>query len=122
MSNLRRRFETSDSLIKIVLAMIRVIWQAQPLCFAGLMGVLVVQGLLPLASALLMKTLFDLLSQSIVRRMISIPAQWVVLLLVAQAALLVMSSLLSPLNRSFQRRIREANFPPAQHPHLPEVQ
>jgi ATP-binding cassette subfamily B protein len=85
--------------------MIRVIWQAQPLCFAGLMGVLVVQGLLPLASALLMKTLFDLLSQSIFRRTISIPAQWVVLLLAAQAALLVTSSLLSPLNQYFNAEL-----------------
>ncbi len=60
-----------------------------------------VQGLLPLASALLMKTLFDLLSQSILRRATPVPAQWVVLLLVAQAALLVMGFLLSPLNQYF---------------------
>ena len=105
MSSLRRRFEISVSFIKIVLAMIRVSWQAQPLCFAGLIGVLVVQGLLPLVSALLMKTLFDLLSQSIFRRTISVPAQWVVFLLVAQAALLVTSSLLSPLNQYFNAEL-----------------
>jgi ATP-binding cassette, subfamily B, bacterial len=81
--------------------MIRVTWQAQPLCFAGLMGVLVVQGSLPLASALLMKTLFDLLSQSIFLRATPVLTQWVVLLLVAQAALLVTSFLLSPLNLYF---------------------
>jgi ATP-binding cassette subfamily B protein len=48
-----------------------------------------------------MKTLFDLLSQSILRRATPVPAQWVVLLLVAQAALLVMGFLLSPLNQYF---------------------
>ena len=85
--------------------MIRVTWQAQPLCFAGLMGVLVVQGALPLASALLMKALFDLLSQSIFRRATPVPAQWVVLLLVAQAALLVTSFLLSPLNQYFNAEL-----------------
>lgn len=85
--------------------MIRVTWQAQPLYFVGLIGVLVVQGLLPLASALLMKTLFDLLSQSILRRATPVPVQWVVLLFVAQAALLVMGILLSPLNQYFNAEL-----------------
>lgn len=64
-----------------------------------------VQGLLPLASALLMKTLFDLLSQSILRRATPVPVQWVVLLFVAQAALLVMGILLSPLNQYFNAEL-----------------
>lgn len=52
-----------------------------------------------------MKTLFDLLSQSIFRRTIPVPAQWLVFLLVAQAALLVTSSLLSPLNQYFNAEL-----------------
>lgn len=101
MSSLRHWLERLAGFIKIVLAMIGVTWQAQPLCFAGLIAVLVIQGLLPLASALLMKTFFDLLSQSILQRAIPVPAQWVVLLLVAQAILLVLGFLLSPLNQYF---------------------
>lgn len=85
--------------------MVRVTWQAHPLCFTGLMGVLVIQGLLPLASALLMKTLFDLLSQSIFRRATPLLTQWIVLLLVAQAALIVTSFLLSPLNQYFNAEL-----------------
>lgn len=63
------------------------------------------QGLLPLASALLMKTLFDLLTQSLFRRATPVPVQWVVLLLVAQAALLVTGFLLSPLNQYFNAEL-----------------
>ena len=105
MSSIRHWFETLASYVKIVFAMMKVTWQAQPFCFIGLIGILVVQGLLPLATALLMKTLFDLLSQSILRRATPVPVQWVVLVLVAQVALLIVGFLLSPLNQYFNAEL-----------------
>jgi len=73
----------------------------------------VVQGLLPLATAWLMKTLFDLLGQSIFRRTTLVPVQWTALLLGAQAVLLVTGFLLGPLNQYFNAEL-EATFLPVQ--------
>lgn len=96
---IRRWFSTASSFIITSFKMITMAWQAQPICFAGLIVVLFVQGLIPLATAWIMKLLFDLLSQSIIRHATPNLAQNLFILVVAQAGLIIVSQIISPLNR-----------------------
>lgn len=80
--------------------MITMPWQAQPICFVGLLVIIVLQGLIPLGTAWLTKFLFDLLSQSILHHQAtSTFIQPLMLLLLAQAGLMIVSQVLGPLNQ-----------------------
>lgn len=80
--------------------MITMSWRAQPICFVGLIVIIVLQGLIPLGTAWLTKFLFDLLSQSILHHQaISTFIQPLMLLLLAQAGLMIVSQVLGPLNQ-----------------------
>lgn len=93
-------FSTTWSYIKTGFKMIMLAWQAHPLCFAGLLAVLLVQGLIPLGTAWLMKVLFDLLSQALLHRQAtSSLVQYLFFLLVAQAGLITASQFINPVNQ-----------------------
>ena len=97
---IQRWFSTTWSYSKTGFKMVTLAWQAQPLCFVGLLAVLLVQGLIPLGTAWLMKVLFDLLSQALLHRQAtSSLVQYLFFLLVAQAGLITASQLINPVNQ-----------------------
>lgn len=71
-------------------------WQAQPVCFVGLIILQLLQGLFPLGTAWLSKILFDLLGQSLQSRGLSVPTRDLFFLLALQALVMLLSLLLSP--------------------------
>lgn len=95
---LRQWSNTTWKLIRTVSQMVILCWQAQPQCFTGLLVVLLVQSLIPLATAWIMKGFFDVLSQG-VHQQGGFPEQHLAILLIAQAGLIVTSQLISPINQ-----------------------
>jgi ATP-binding cassette subfamily B protein len=87
---------------RTVAAMLTLSLRAHPLCCTVLLLLLVVQGLLPLGNAWVMKLLFDLLAHSIQVHS-SLPLSTLLpqlfLLLAVQASLLIVGQLGSPLNQ-----------------------
>ncbi len=97
---IQRWLSTISSLITTFFQMVPLVWQAQPICFVGLSIVLLVQGLLPLATAWLTKVLFDLLSEGIFHRQVTPTlVHYLFFLLVAQVGLILVTQFLSPLNQ-----------------------
>lgn len=100
MSILRCWFSSATNFMNATFNMITMPWQAQPICFVGLLVIIVLQGLIPLGTAWLTKFLFDLLSQSILHHQAtSTFIQPLMLLLLAQAGLMIVSQVLGPLNQ-----------------------
>ena len=93
------RLGTIPSLIKTFFKMLAIAWQASPVCCGGLIVVTLVQGLVPLTTAWLMKVLFDLLSQRIHQHVTPNIAQDLFFLLVAQAGLTIVSQFMGPINK-----------------------
>jgi ATP-binding cassette subfamily B protein len=87
--------------LRLVSNMVVMDWQAQPRCFIGLLGATLVLGLVPLATAWVMKAFFDLLSQAVFQRALSDLPQQLVLLVITQAGLLMLSQGISLLNQYF---------------------
>jgi ATP-binding cassette subfamily B protein len=89
--SIRRQLGHGAGFIKTSAAMLALSWQVQPLVGTGLVFLLIVQGLLPLGIAWVLKLLFDLLAHRL-QAQTSIPlstlAPQVILLLLAQASLL----------------------------------
>ena len=93
-------FSTTWSYFKTGSKMVALAWQAQPMCFAGLLAVLFIQGLIPLGTAWLTKVLFDLLSQALLHRQaISSLVQDLIFLLIAQSTLITVSQFMNPVNQ-----------------------
>lgn len=92
-----------------ILGMVKLAWRAAPLCFTGLLLIQLMQGLVPLATAWLTKTLFDLLTQNIQSGAPSVTFQGLLPLLIAQAIVTIISQLTTPsnmyLNAELQRRL-----------------
>ncbi len=95
----RCRFNLTLKFIRTAFTMIITSWQAQPICFAGLIVIVLLQGLLPLGIAWVTKVLFDLLSQNMLYHQAT-PAfiQQLMLLLLAQGGLMIVSQITNPLN------------------------
>lgn len=73
-------------------------WQAQPLCFLGLIIIEVVQGIVPLGTALLTKALFDELAAAIRSGVTTYPTEYLLLLLLGRTILSVLGDSLGPVN------------------------
>ncbi|MGI9058148.1 MAG: ABC transporter ATP-binding protein [Ktedonobacteraceae bacterium] len=100
MSTIRCWFNSAANFIHAALSMITMPWQAQPICFVGLIVIICLQGLIPLGTAWLTKVLFDLLSQNMLRHQATPTLnQHLILLLLAQAGLMIISQLIGPLNQ-----------------------
>jgi len=69
--------------------MLQLAWRAQPVCFAGLILIDLLQGLLPLASAWITKNLFDLLAQILQGTILTRVSADLFFLLASQAALAI---------------------------------
>ena len=95
----RRRFSAVAVIVKDFSRMISMIWEAQPFYFAGLASILVVQGLVPLASAWLTKILFDLITQNQHRQLPFNLTQILFFFLLAQAGIIIASQFTTPLNQ-----------------------
>lgn len=81
-----------------VYGMIRLAWQAQPACFAGIAMINVLQGFSPLIIAWVTKLLFDLLSQGLQSGLgISLIRDFLPLLIL-QAALLILNQMIAPVS------------------------
>lgn len=97
---IQRWLSTISSLITTFFQMVTLVWQAQPICFVGLSSMLLIQGLLPLATAWLTKVLFDLLSEGILHRQVTPTlVHYLFFLLVAQAGLILVTQFLGALNQ-----------------------
>lgn len=95
----RRSLSTTPGMITTFFKMGAIAWRAQPTCLIGLIVVLVLQGLIPLATVWLTKVLFDLLSLGLLHRQaVSTLLQHLILLLIAQAGLIIITQLINPLN------------------------
>lgn len=91
-------FSSARKFVIAALSMIIMPWQAQPLCFVGLIIVIILQGLVPLGTAWVMKVLFDLLSQNILyHQATSSFISRLILLLCAQGGLIIVSQVIGPL-------------------------
>jgi ATP-binding cassette, subfamily B, bacterial len=71
-------------------------WEAQPLCFVGVVALQLLQGLLPLATAWLAKLFFDLLAQSLRGNASPALIQQLFVLLALQALVMLFSLLPTP--------------------------
>jgi ATP-binding cassette subfamily B protein len=91
-------FSSAKKFATEALSMFIMPWQAQPLCYVSLIIVIILQGLLPLGTAWVMKVLFDLLSQALLSHQVP-PSftQHLILLLCAQGGLIIVSQVISPL-------------------------
>lgn len=78
--------------------MTRLVWQAYPSGFVGLLLITVVQGLVPLGIAWLTKVLFDWLARVVSGDLATPPVEELAFLLVAQVALTILSQVTTPLN------------------------
>src|SRR5688572_6424008 len=88
MPNSRRHFPWADLAL---IQMTRLAWEAHPVAFLAIIFLNVLQGALPVGSAWLTKLLFDLLSQGLQGVGGASLSRELVLILCAQAALLVIS-------------------------------
>lgn len=104
-SIIQRQFSNTHRLINTGFKVAIMAWQAQPLCFFGYIFTLIIQGLIPMATAWLTKILFDLLSQSLHDRTMSLLLQKLLILLIAQACLIIISQLVSPINQFFNTEL-----------------
>lgn len=91
MSTIRGWFSTVSSFIMTISRMITFVWHVQPACFVGLLVIMLVQGVIPLGTAWLIKILFDLLGQSLQRQVVPTLWQHLLFLLMAQAGLTIVS-------------------------------
>jgi ATP-binding cassette subfamily B protein len=78
--------------------MTRLVWQAYPAGFVGLLLLTLVQGLVPLGTAWLTKVLFDWLALVVRGDLATPPVEELAFLLLAQAALTILGQLTTPLN------------------------
>jgi ATP-binding cassette subfamily B protein len=80
-------------------SMIALTWQARSLYFVGFLVILMIQGMLPLATAWVLKLLLDALSQGLLQK--SPPALWhyLIVLLSLQAGVMLVSQLINPINQ-----------------------
>lgn len=100
MDTIQRWLKAAWDFVNTIFKMVIMVWVARPLYFVGFIVVLSIQGLIPLGTAWITKALFDLLSHSIFYRQATptLP-QHLVLLLVAQAGLIMVSQFMGPLNQ-----------------------
>lgn len=99
---MRRALAQAGSFLRAAAAMLVLAWQVQPFTCMGLLLLLVVQGLLPLGNAWVIKLLFDLLARSLqahTSASLSALAPQLFGLLAAQAGVLLASQLVSPLTQ-----------------------
>lgn len=85
---------SSSSQGKIVLEMSRIVWQSQPVCFVGLILIELFKWVIPLGSAWVTKSLFDLLTTMLQSKNASMVPQSLLLLLIGQVALNVFIQIL----------------------------
>jgi len=93
------RLRNAPGFVAAIFRMSKLIWQAQPACFVGLIVLKVLQGLVPLATAWLTKLLFDLLARSLQGGGIASFPRELLLLLAAQAGLSLMNQTISPVQQ-----------------------
>jgi ATP-binding cassette subfamily B protein len=89
----RRWSKSAQRFTAAVFGMVKLAWQAQPACFAVLIALELVQGLVPLATAWLTKILFDLLAQDLNGTAITAFPRELLPLLGGQVGLLIVSQL-----------------------------
>jgi ATP-binding cassette subfamily B protein len=101
MRMIRHWLTTGTSTATIVGQMLTLSWRTQPFYLIALLCIQVLQGLVPLATAWVMKGLFDLLAQSLLGHSSTPFIQNLIALLIAQAVITVFSLLLAPTNQYF---------------------
>lgn len=99
LSMLRARMSNAGGLLRALGSMTRLAWQAYPVGFAGIIGIELLQGLIPVGTAWLTKLLFDLLANTLKTGAPTTLPTDLLWLLAAQAALSILAQLLMSLNR-----------------------
>lgn len=87
------------SSVHAVYGMTRLAIQAQPVCFAGIVLINLLQGFYPLATAWVTKLLFDLLSKGLQSGLGINLIRDLLPLLISQAALMVLHQMIAPIDR-----------------------
>lgn len=102
MHRIRHWFTRGTNAATVVGQMFNLSWRTQPLYLIALLCIQVLQGLIPLAAAWVMKGLFDLLARSLLLRHASTTfIQNLIVLMIAQAIITIFSQLLAPANQYF---------------------
>ncbi len=92
----QKQFKNARRYAALAGNMLKLAWQAQPACFTGLLLLQMLEGALPLGTAWVTKSLFDMLGLSLQGKMPANFLQGIGLLLIAQLALTVTGQLTSP--------------------------
>ncbi|GHO91124.1 multidrug ABC transporter permease [Reticulibacter mediterranei] len=104
-AKIRRWISSKQDTVKAMGQMSVLALRAQPLCFFALMLLQCLQGVFPLATAWVMKTLFDLLGQSLQGHVSPVLMQHLWVVLAIQALVLVCSGIISPASQYFNAEL-----------------
>lgn len=106
---IRNRTQVEDQspkshFFRVIVQNIVLFWQVYPLATLGTVGLTIVQGLLPLASAWILKTFIDWIAQH-VSGDAEQSMQFLIMLLIAQALVIFASAMFPSLNRYLQAEL-----------------
>ena len=90
--------------LRVIVQNIVLFWQVYPLATLGTLGLTIVQGLLPLASAWILKTFIDWIAQRISGDAVQ-SMQFLIMLLIAQALVIFATAILPTLNYYLQAEL-----------------
>lgn len=96
---MRQRFRSHRTLFATTGAVLCLIWRAYPAGLLLMLSLQIIQGLLPLGTALIIKFLFDALAQSIAMHGALALSGGIILLLILQVLFTVVSQFISPLDQ-----------------------
>jgi ATP-binding cassette subfamily B protein len=92
-------------MLKLIRQMVELAWRALPFCFALQLGLELLQGGIPLASAWLSKGIFDALGLGLHGQSFTLLIPKLIFLLTTQTVIFVLGQTISPLNRYFSSEL-----------------
>lgn len=101
MKMLRRWMKRGTQSISLIGQLLVMSWHVQPLFLIALLFIQLLQGFTPLATAWVMKMLFDLLARSLLSHVSAFLIQSLITLCIAQGVIIICTQLLVPANQYF---------------------
>lgn len=96
--------ETSQKFVVTIFHILALVWRVYPLASVGSLCITILQGLVPLANALILKMLFDWLSLRLTDP-VSVTPEMLYVLLITQALITVAAALLTAVNTYLQSEL-----------------
>lgn len=105
MHKIRNWSQFVRDMLKLIGQMMVLAWRALPFCFALLLGLELLQGGIPLASAWLSKGIFDALGQGLHGQSFARLIPGLIVLLIIQTIVFVIGQTIAPINRYFSNEL-----------------